>query len=57
MSWKRLTFRALAREKTLRGATALVDAVRVTLAPKSKWVLTITEVPEPRSEPMPAEER
>jgi chaperonin GroEL len=39
MSWKQLTFRAPAREKILRGATALADAVRVTLGPKSKCVL------------------
>jgi chaperonin GroEL (HSP60 family) len=29
----------VAREKVLRGATALADAVRVTLGPKSKCVL------------------
>ena len=39
MSSKRLLFRADAREKILRGATALADAVRVTLGPKSKCVL------------------
>jgi chaperonin GroEL len=39
MPWKQLTFRAPAREKVLRGATALADAVRVTLGPKSKCVL------------------
>ncbi len=39
MSHKHLLFRAEAREKVLRGATALVDAVRVTLGPKSKCVL------------------
>jgi chaperonin GroEL len=32
-------FRSEAREKILRGATALADAVRVTLGPKSKSVL------------------
>lgn len=36
---KRLMFRSEAREKVLRGATALADAVRVTLGPKSKCVL------------------
>lgn len=36
---KHLLFREAAREKILRGATALVDAVRVTLGPKSKCVL------------------
>jgi chaperonin GroEL len=39
MSRKQLLFRAAAREKILRGATALADAVRVTLGPKSKSVL------------------
>ncbi|HWB12150.1 MAG TPA: chaperonin GroEL [Gemmataceae bacterium] len=39
MSHKHLLFRAEAREKVLRGATALTDAVRVTLGPKSKCVL------------------
>jgi chaperonin GroEL len=36
---KQLLYRAAAREKVLRGATALADAVRVTLGPKSKSVL------------------
>jgi chaperonin GroEL len=39
MAHKQVTFRAAAREKVLRGATALADAVRVTLGPKSKCVL------------------
>jgi chaperonin GroEL len=39
MANKHLLFRAAAREKVLRGATALADAVRVTLGPKSKCVL------------------
>jgi chaperonin GroEL len=39
MSHKKLLFHASAREKVLRGATALADAVRVTLGPKSKSVL------------------
>jgi chaperonin GroEL len=39
MAHKQVTFRAAAREKILRGATALADAVRVTLGPKSKSVL------------------
>jgi chaperonin GroEL len=39
MTHRQLTFRAEAREKILRGATALADAVRVTLGPKSKCVL------------------
>jgi chaperonin GroEL len=36
---KKLLFRSAAREKVLAGAGALVDAVRVTLGPKSKSVL------------------
>jgi chaperonin GroEL len=36
---KQLLYRAAAREKVLHGATALADAVRVTLGPKSKSVL------------------
>jgi chaperonin GroEL len=39
MSYKQLFFRADAREKIMRGAAALADAVRVTLGPKSKCVL------------------
>jgi len=39
MAHKQLYFRAEAREKVLRGASALADAVRVTLGPKSKSVL------------------
>lgn len=39
MSYKQVLFRAEAREKVLRGASALADAVRVTLGPKSKCVL------------------
>ena len=39
MSGKRLLFQSAAREKILRGATALADAVRITLGPKSKCVL------------------
>ena len=39
MPAKKLTFRSAAREKILSGATALVDAVRITLGPKSKCVL------------------
>ncbi|HLH31144.1 MAG TPA: chaperonin GroEL, partial [Terriglobia bacterium] len=39
MSYKQLFFRAEAREKIIRGAAALADAVRVTLGPKSKCVL------------------
>lgn len=39
MSHKQLLFGSAAREKILRGATALADAVRVTLGPKSKCIL------------------
>ena len=39
MAHKQILFRSPAREKLLRGATQLADAVRVTLGPKSKSVL------------------
>jgi chaperonin GroEL len=39
MAHKQMLFQAAAREKVLHGATALADAVRVTLGPKSKCVL------------------
>jgi chaperonin GroEL len=39
MSHKQVLFHSAAREKVLRGATLLADAVRVTLGPKSKSVL------------------
>ncbi len=39
MAYRKLVFGAKAREKVLAGATALADAVRVTLGPKSKSVL------------------
>jgi chaperonin GroEL len=39
MSSKHLLFKAEAREKLYRGVTALADAVRITLGPKSKAVL------------------
>ena len=39
MSHKQVLFRSTAREKILRGATQLADAVRVTLGPRSKSVL------------------
>ena len=39
MPYKRVMFHAAAREKILRGASQLADAVRVTLGPKSKSVL------------------
>jgi chaperonin GroEL len=39
MAHKQVLFRSVAREKILRGATQLADAIRVTLGPKSKSVL------------------
>jgi len=39
MGAKQVLFRSAAREKVLRGATQLADAVRITLGPKSKSVL------------------
>jgi chaperonin GroEL len=39
MPAKQLTFHSTAREKVMAGATALADAVRVTLGPKSRCVL------------------
>ena len=39
MAHKHLLFRSEARERVLRGATAIADAVRVTLVPKSRCVL------------------
>ncbi len=39
MGHKQLLVRSAAREKILQGATALADALRVTLGPKSKCVL------------------
>jgi chaperonin GroEL len=39
MSHKRMYFESAAREKILKGVTAMTDAVRVTLGPKSKRVL------------------
>jgi chaperonin GroEL len=39
MSHKRMYFESTAREKILKGVTAMTDAVRVTLGPKSKRVL------------------
>jgi len=47
MSNKHLRFRSDAREKILRGAAALADAVRVTLGPKSKSVLLERKGGEP----------
>jgi len=39
MPHKHLLFRSEAREKVLRGATAITDAVRITLGPRSRSVL------------------
>lgn len=39
MPFKQVLFRSAARDKILRGATQLADAVRVTLGPRSKSVL------------------
>src|SRR3974377_1083310 len=39
MAHKQVLFRTIAREKILRGATQLADAIRVTLGPRSKSVL------------------
>jgi chaperonin GroEL len=39
MPYKQVLFRSDARERILRGATTLADAVRVTLGPRSKCVL------------------
>jgi chaperonin GroEL len=39
MPAKQVLFRSVARDKVLRGATQLADAVRVTLGPRSKAVL------------------
>ena len=39
MAHKQVLFSSAAREKLLRGATQLADAVRVTFGPKSKSVL------------------
>jgi len=39
MNHTQVLFRSQAREKILRGVTAVADAVRVTLGPRSKCVL------------------
>jgi len=48
MGSKQFLFRSEAREKNLHGATALADAVRVTLGPKSKCVLIEKQFGKPR---------
>ncbi|MFO1300002.1 MAG: chaperonin GroEL [Burkholderiaceae bacterium] len=47
MAHKQVLFRSAAREKVLRGASQLVDAVRVTLGPRSKSVLIDRKWGEP----------
>ncbi len=47
MTFKHLLFHSEARERVLRGATALADAVRVTLGPKAKCVLIERKWGEP----------
>ena len=47
MAHKRVMFRSAAREKILRGAAQLADAIRVTLGPKSKSVLISKEMGRP----------
>ncbi|MGV3720987.1 MAG: chaperonin GroEL, partial [Actinomycetota bacterium] len=47
MAYKQLLFNSAAREKVLRGASILADAVRVTLGPKSKSVLIQTRWGKP----------
>lgn len=39
MTYKQVMFRSAAREKILRGASQIADAIRITLGPKSKSVL------------------
>ena len=39
LAYRKLTFGSAVRKKMMRGATALADAVRVTLGPRSKSVL------------------
>src|SRR5690606_29124669 len=46
MAHKQVLFRSTAREKVLRGAGQLADAVRVTLGPRSKSVLIDRKDPE-----------
>jgi chaperonin GroEL len=47
MAHKQVLFRSAAREKVLRGASQLADAVRVTLGPRSKSVLIDRKWGEP----------
>ncbi len=47
MTFKHLLFHSDARERVLRGATAMADAVRVTLGPKAKCVLIERKWGEP----------
>jgi chaperonin GroEL len=43
MAHKHLLVQSAARDNVLHGATALADAVSVTLSPRSKWVLLETK--------------
>ena len=47
MTFKHLLFRSEARERVLRGASVLADAVRVTLGPRAKCVLMERKWGEP----------
>ena len=50
MSHRQLLYEDAAPARVLRGASALADAVRLALGPKSRSVLadaTLTEIPEP----------
>jgi chaperonin GroEL len=47
MAHKQILFRSEARERVLRGATAIADAVRVTLGPRSRSVLIEKKWGEP----------
>jgi chaperonin GroEL len=54
MTYKQLRLGSEGREKVLRGESALADAVRVTLGPKSKPVLILEPArPEVGGAPMP----
>jgi len=59
MTYKQVLFQSAAREKVVRGATQLANAVRITLGPKSNAVsvasilllteATMTEIEEPKA--------
>ena len=54
MPHKHLLFYSEAREKVLRGATAIADAVRVTLGPRSRCVLIEKKWGKPIPDEKPA---